>query len=195
MSRLSWLPLVLLILMGATSERAAATMPTAILSQAKSPVRIDQCLSGLRRTGSGDYAIPNYYLDFAASFTNGSGHDVSAVRLRFDIFNSFGEHLQTKYGTDDGQTVAPGAQQVDIEHDTKTESIIAQNGNPGTLYLPTWEFINTTPTAHATVCSVDTVMFTSGSKWQAAQPKEGALSGALKHASADPGIFFKYEGD
>jgi hypothetical protein len=181
--------------LGAASARALATMPTAALSQPKSPVRVDECLAGMRSSGSGDYRIPNYYVDFAANFTNRSSRDISAVRLRFDIFNSFGEQLQTKYGTDDGQVIAAGQQQTDIQHDTKNESILAKYGNLQTLYVPTWEFINTADTAHSVVCSVDTVMFADGSKWQAPSPKTSALSGALKHASAGAGIFFKYEGD
>lgn len=172
----------------------AATTPTAILSQPASPLRIDDCIAGTRPTGRGDYTIQNYYLDFAAVFTNRSSNDVSAVRLRFDLFNTFGEHLETKYGTDDAQTISAGAQQVDLRRDTQSEEIIArQSGTAPQLYLPTWEWINTADTLHSTVCSVDTVMFANGLKWQAPPPTASALSSALKHTRTAIGMFFKYE--
>jgi len=192
-TKLGLIAFCIVVALSVVCSPALALMPTATLPQ-DAPIRIDQCLAGLRPTGSGEYEIPNYYLDFAANFTNRSKRAASAVRLRFDLFNAFGEHLLTKYGTDDAQVVEGGQQQVDIQHDVKTEELSRENGTYSMpSYVPTWEFINTASTAHSVVCSVDTVMFTDGKKWQAADPTNAKLKAALQFAEINPGIFFKYE--
>lgn len=170
-----------------TASASAATYAVAVLSQPKAPIRIDECVGGTRDTDVGN---KDYYADFVASFTNVSSSTASAVRLRFDVFNAFGEHLRTWYGTDDHQPVAAGAQQVDMRHDQRGEGYESPNGPQMAIYQPVWEFTNTADTGRKLVCSVDTVMFDSGSKWQSPAPTPSAFQKALTKATAPNAFFF-----
>lgn len=175
---------------------AAAMMPTAIINVSASPIRIDRCLAGTRDTSVGNQG---YYIDFAAAFTNRGPKTVSAVRLRFDIFNAFNEHLRTVFGTDDDGLLPASESRTDIEHNTRMETILQNDTRLSDAdkitYLPTWEFINTTDTARSVVCSVDTVMFDDGAKWSMHPIGAKAFASALKRASAEAGTFYKSDRD
>ncbi len=187
--------LVTLAIAAGVAAPADAFMPTAVLAQPYSPVAIDACAAGIRTSGSGANGITNYYADFGANFTNHSTLAASAVRLRFDLFDASGGHLTTFFGSDDSQPIAAGAQRVDLQRDTGAEKSMQQSGATvgGALYIPAWEWLNTTNTAHTAVCSVDSVRFGNGSRWQATRPTAAGFSAALAAASAQDGEFFKYE--
>lgn len=193
MLKIGFASILLLVFIG-FGRPALAVLPAAVLEQTASSVRIDQCLAGLRMSEAGNM---NYWLDFGATFTNLSSKDISAVRLRFDGFNAFNEHLQTWYGTDSAQVVGARQQQVDIVHNVHSEQLSAQDAKPGDpgadspIYLPTWEFVNTADTVEKFVCSVDTILFTSGEKWKSPTIQSTAFQKALSKTVRARGIFYK----
>lgn len=179
---------VFMTLLPLLCAQASATLPTAVHTIATSPIRIDRCISGLRDTSVGN---TNYYLDFGAMFTNTSSSVVTAVRLRFDVFNSFNEHLRTVYGTDDELSMNPNDTKDDIVHNTRMEQMTTAQGESFATFLPTWEFVNINDTAAKFVCSVDTVLFQNQNQWHAPTMRARDLATSLRYTKAENGTFYK----
>ena len=171
-----------------TAPAIADMLPVGVVPQTTSPVIIQRCLSGITDSEAGN---SNYYIDFSGSFKNRTGKAIKAFRLRFDVFNSFNEHVDTLYGTEqDG--VGPYATDDEVK---STASVDPSSGfGSPDEYLATWQFINTHDTASYAVCSVDTVRYEVGPMWHASlSPAE--VKKALAHAKAASGHFWVKKDD
>ncbi len=183
------------VVMFALSETGAdASIPSAVLAQKASPVAIDQCVSDIVDSTVGN---TRYYFEVAAAFTNRGAQPITAVRLRFDTFNAFHEHLRSYYGTSTN-ALAPLQSENDIRQSAKIESLATQGAALGMappqalldiMRDPTWSFTNLDDTTAASVCSVDTVMLANGTEWKAPAPTGKLLAATVKEAQkASPQI-------
>lgn len=175
--------LVLVIVLVAPAN-AEGILPVGILAQTHSPVLIRQCISGITESEAGN---SNYYIDFAGVFANRTGKDIKAFRLRFDVFGTFNEHLETLYGTEQDGVLA-----YDTDNALKSTGptdIGGQIVGSADEYIPTWQFINTHDTAAYIVCSVDTVRFHDGHMWEASV-KDSEIKKALSAAKPTQGHFW-----
>ena len=123
----------------ATLVPAAAAdqdLTTQIVSQTDAPVSIDTCHGYLHQDGS--------FVDEDADFTIRSATSVSAVRLLFDYYSPFGNHLGSQHGTITGSW-KPGAS-------------VKGNG---------WQSANQWAAVYAVRCSVDAVKYADGTTWSA----------------------------
>lgn len=178
--------LVAALVCGALSAAvpAVAMLPTAVVSLTGNPVYIQHCYWGRRDTDVGN---KDYYNDFGVIFTNAGDKPITAVRFRFDYFNAFSEHLGTEYGID-SHPLGPGQTRNDAQANQKYEAFTLKAGFEA--ILPSWEAINTVPTANKVICSVYTVAFADGTKWQADEITADTFNRALPNATVTmQGIF------
>ena len=95
---------------------AAQALPTEVTSSGSSPVRIDSCRAALLdKPGPGSLLVSalttkrNYYIAAAVDFTNISPQPVNAVRIVFDVQDTFNAVTQS-FGLDSIGTYSPGVQ-------------------------------------------------------------------------------------
>jgi len=124
----------------------------AVLPQPEAPVQITLCAAGVQDSDVGNV---DYYIVTEVTFQDTTAYQTAtAVRFRFDLYNSFNEHLTALYGIKEG-TFSPGV------------LIQPKSGGIMNVTLPDFSFINIWDTATQIICSVDTVAFSDGTIWRA----------------------------
>jgi hypothetical protein len=143
------------ILFAGAAPAAAADqdITTQILTQTDAPVSIDKCSGYLHQNGD--------FVDEDADFTVRATQGVTAVRLLFDYYSPFGNHLGSQYGTITG-TWKPGA-------------VVKGNG---------WQSANQWAVVYAVRCSVDAAKFADGTTWVAQGSAAGAAASSGSSASS-----------
>ncbi|MFY9780626.1 MAG: hypothetical protein WAJ85_08960 [Candidatus Baltobacteraceae bacterium] len=136
----------------APASAADTQLSTQIIPQSDAPIAIDRCQAYLHNDGN--------FVDEDADFTVHATQAVTAVRLLFDYFSPFGNHLGAQYGTITGSW-KPGAS-------------VKGNG---------WQSANQWAAVYAVRCSVDAIKYEDGSTWMA-QPG-GSASSASSGGSSD----------
>jgi hypothetical protein len=137
----------------ASASAADTDLTTQIVTQSAAPVSIDKCQGYLHQDGG--------FVDEDADFTVRSAQAVTAVRLLFDYYSPFGNHLGSQYGT--------------ITGSWKQGASVKGNG---------WQSANTWAAVYTVHCSVDAVKFEDGSTWP---PDAGASSAATGSSDTSGG--------
>jgi len=125
------------------AARADSTgVATGIIAVRNAPVSIQACAAGWTDLGYSMLSVGE-----SVSFVNRALEPVVAVRFRFELRTTFGEELDTHYGTSEGLY--------------STNVLIESTRHGDKRFYPA---------PHSILCSVDTVKFRSGRMWQVGDP-------------------------
>ncbi|MGP6188477.1 MAG: hypothetical protein ACLPSH_00015 [Vulcanimicrobiaceae bacterium] len=136
----------------APAAAADQDVTTQTLTQTDAPISIDKCQGYLHQNGD--------FVDEDADFTIKGDQGVTAVRLLFDYYSPFGNHLGSQFGT--------------ITGTWKAGTSVKGNG---------WQSANQWAVVYAVRCSVDAVKFADGSSWSS----PGSVAGTSSASTGSTG--------